>query len=310
MKPESIYFAPMEGITTKTFRRVYSRFYHGIDRYYSPFIVVTSDMAFKRRDKRGILPLEEKLVPQILTNDAEAFAWAARRLADEGYEEINLNAGCPMGTVVSKGKGAGLLKDTDAFERFLDGIFSHEGLPDISIKTRAGFYDTDEAEKIAGILAGYPFCEVTIHPRAREDFYDGAPDREAFDIIMNRLSCPVCYNGDLFTPEDVENLIVGRSEINRIMLGRGLLIDPSLAEKIKSGEETADDKAVLYDFITCLKQEYQSELSGDRDVLFKLKEIWSYLGRNFPDHEKSLKEIRKCTSLSQYEVAVREILKN
>lgn len=308
MKLDSIYYAPLEGITTKTFRRVYSQFYRGIDRYYSPFIVVTSDMAFKRRDKRGILPHENDLVPQILTNDADAFAWAARRLADEGYEEINLNAGCPVGTVVSKGKGAGLLRDPEAFNRFLDRIFTHEDLPSISIKTRAGFYDTDEAEKIAGILASYPFCEVTIHPRSREDFYDGTPDMEAFDIFMNRLSCPVCYNGDLCTPEGAEKLIADRPAINRIMLGRGLLTDPSLAEKIRYGEDARDGKDVVYRFLTCLETEYRGELSSDRDVLFKLKEIWTYLGRSFSGHEKSLKVIRKCTSLSQYDIAVREIL--
>jgi len=321
VKPEYIYFAPMEGITTKAFRRVYSQFYRGIDRYYSPFIAVTSDMAFKRRDKRGVLPHEENLVPQLLANDADAFVWAAIRLADEGYEEINLNAGCPMGTVVSKGKGAGLLKYMEAFDRFLDRIFSHEGLPGISIKTRAGFYNTDEAEGIAGILARYPFCEVIIHPRAREDFYDGTPDREAFDIITSKLNCTVCYNGDLYTPESVQDLINERPGIKRIMLGRGLLIDPSLAEKIrydedakdgndvKDDEDAKDGKAVLYSFLTCLESEYKSEMASDRNVLFKMKEIWSYLGRSFSDHEKSLKVIRKCTSMSQYELAVKEILR-
>ena len=162
---------------------------------------------------------------------------------------------------------------------------------------------------------------MIIHPRAREDFYDGTPDREAFDIITSKLNCTVCYNGDLYTPESVQDLINERPGIKRIMLGRGLLIDPSLAEKIrydedakdgndvKDDEEAKDGKAVLYSFLTCLESEYKSEMASDRNVLFKMKEIWSYLGRSFSDHEKSLKVIRKCTSMSQYELAVKEILR-
>lgn len=299
-----IYFAPMEGITTKTYRRVHRQFYPGVDRYYSPFIVVTSDHSFKRRDKRGILPYEEGLVPQLLTNDPEAFVWGAKKLADSGYEEVNLNAGCPVGTVVAKGKGAGLLENPDAFDAFLDSIFSNDDLPKISIKTRVGFYESSEAKRLAKILSRYPFCEVTVHPRAREDYYNGTPDMEAFDVMAEIIKVPICYNGDLCSVGDVNKLLSERNAIDRIMLGRGLIADPDLAGEIKTGERT--DR--LYEFLSCLRKEYKEELSGDRDVLFKLKEIWSYVGRGFPDHEKSLKTIRRCSNLTEYDIAVREIL--
>ena len=302
---EKIYFAPMEGITSKTYRMVHKEVYDEPDRYFSPFIAVSGAHTVKKRDTNGVVPFEDRLVPQILTADAKDFVWAARMLYDEGYGEVNLNAGCPSSTVVTKGKGAGLLEDPIKLRRMLDGIFEADNIPDISIKIRAGFYGTDEAEDLAKIISDYPFCEVIIHPRAREDFYAGKPDMEAFDCIAGALKCPVCYNGDLMSAEDVHDLLEERPWISRVMIGRGLIADPGLACEIRSGEK--DDN--LSEFLDRLKEEYLKILSGERDVLFKLKEIWGYIGQTMTGVEKELKAIKKSTTLTQYDAAVRSILR-
>ncbi len=302
--PDRIYFAPMEGITTKTYRMVHKEVYSEPDLYFSPFIAVMGGHAMKRSDIRGAVPREERLVPQLLTADPDAFVWAAGYFADEGYGEVNLNVGCPASTVVTKGKGAGLLKDTEKLKRLLDGIFSAGDLPDVSVKIRAGFYSTDEAEAVARIIADYPFSEVIIHPRAREDFYAGEPDMEAFDIMAKALKCPVCYNGDIRTPEDLRNVLAKRPWISRVMIGRGLIADPGLGNEIRSGLK--DEKLPV--FLDRLKEEYVKILSGERDVLFKLKEIWGYIGQNMQGVEKGLKAIKKSSTLSQYDAAVYSVL--
>ena len=302
---EKIYFAPMEGITTKIYRAVHKEIYSEPDVYFSPFIAVSGAHTIKKRDINGVVPFEDRLVPQIMTKDAKDFVWAARMLSDEGYSEVNLNAGCPSSTVVTKGKGAGLLEDPRNLRRMLEGIFEANDIPNISIKIRAGFYGTDEAEDLAKIISDYPFCEVIIHPRAREDFYAGKPDMEAFDCIAGAIKCPVCYNGDLKSADDVHDLLEKRPWISRVMIGRGLIADPGLGCEFRSGQK--DDKLSV--FLARLKEEYVKVLSGERDVLFKLKEIWGYIGQDIVGHEKELKAIKKSVTLSQYDAAVRSIMR-
>lgn len=133
------YFAPMEGITTALYRNLHHRFFPGMDQYYTPFLSPARDHVFSKRDLQEILPEHQEgvpVVPQLLTKYPEDFIWAAGELAAMGYQEVNLNLGCPSGTVVAKGRGAGMLEDLEFLERFLDQIFSACPSLHISIKTR------------------------------------------------------------------------------------------------------------------------------------------------------------------------------
>ncbi len=350
-----IYFAPLEGITTTTYRRVHRRHFNGIDKYFSPFIVASDTRSFRKREKREFFPFESGLVPQILTARPEDFVWAAKKLSATGYTEVNLNLGCPSGTVVSKNKGAGLLKDPDDLRRFFEEVFNSPDLPGISIKTRIGFDDRSEVNVLAKIFADYPFSEIIVHPRVRQDFYDNEPDIDAFKIVCGKASCPVCYNGDIWDISSFQKITEEIPATDRFMIGRGLIADPMFAEDLQSffslpatafsdgaldisspassagtldttvpafsagtvasydsglpGFDPSRNKRIL-SFLTDLRSEYKSELSGDRDVLFKLKEIWSYMGRKYcPEGcEKLLKTIRRTSSLSEYAVAERQLL--
>ena len=297
-----IYFAPMEGITTVTYRSVFRQHFSGVDRYFTPFLVANQNHRFKKREKKEVLPVQDAVVPQVLANDAEDFIWAAKQLADWGYEEVNLNLGCPAATVVTKGKGAGLLSDVKRLDAFFEKVFACTDIPKISIKTRIGIKDTEEVIPLAELFARYPFSEVIVHPRLREDFYANTPDREAFRIMKEKLSCQVCYNGDLCTPEDVQMFSEQFPDVDTIMLGRGLLANPALAREVQGGERL--QQAELAAFLQELNERYQSILSGERDVLFKLKELWFYIGRRFPNQEKQLRQIRRAKRLCEYEEAV------
>ena len=132
------YFAPMEGITDSIFRRAHHRHFGGVDRYFMPFLSPTIHRALTHKEDRE-LPMADSedfaAVPQVLTKVADDFLWAAQVCADRGYDEVNLNIGCPSGTVVSKGKGSGMLRDLAALDAFLEEIFTKSPLP-ISVKTR------------------------------------------------------------------------------------------------------------------------------------------------------------------------------
>ena len=118
--------APMEGITGHVFRRVHAECFGALDRYYTPFITPPrAGSSFGGRVRREGDPAANRgldVVPQLITKNADEFAWAARLLAEMGYAEVNLNLGCPSGTVVAKGRGAGLLRVPDGLEAFLRDV--------------------------------------------------------------------------------------------------------------------------------------------------------------------------------------------
>ena len=247
-------------------------------------------------------------VPQVLSKSGEDVAAIAEELKTFGYQEININAGCPSGTVVSKGRGAGLLDDERALLHFLDEMFEKTDA-EISIKTRLGMEYPDEFEGILKIYNRFPIKELILHPRVREDYYKNKPDWTMVEYALEYSRNPLVYNGDIFTVEDYERFTERFPTIDAIMLGRGVIRDPALIEKIRSGGVI--DRAVelkrLYAFHNKLVAGYQEEMSGEKNVLFKMKELWFYLGTQFTGIEKTLKKIKKANSLIEYQAAVSAI---
>ena len=161
-----LYFAPLEGITGAEFRRVHHKYFGGVDKYYAPFISPTCDHLFTPKEKRNLFPENNvgiPVVPQLLTKNADDFLWAANSLFEMGYEEVNLNVGCPSGTVVTKGKGSGLMKDPDYLNEFLYQIYS-KAQGKVSVKTRLGLTDPEEFHRILNIYSRYPIPLLIIHP--------------------------------------------------------------------------------------------------------------------------------------------------
>ncbi|WP_394273230.1 tRNA dihydrouridine synthase [Butyricicoccus sp.] len=301
------YFAPLEGITGYIFRNTYQEYFGGIDTYFSPFLGPNRDGGLRSGEINDILPEHNsgvRLVPQILTNDAAAFETVADRLREYGYEEINLNLGCPSGTVVAKKKGAGFLAEAELLEHFLDDIFARCCLR-ISIKTRIGMNSPEEFPALLELFNRYPVSELIVHPRVQTDFYKNQPNWDAFACAVDGAKMPVCYNGDLFTTEDIRRFAAQFPTVQTIMLGRGLLSNPGLAAQAEG--HAPIEKKHLYDFHNTLLERYQEVLSGQRNVLFKMKELWVYLGSLFENHEKYAKKIRKAQTLAAYRKAVDDL---
>ena len=291
-------FAPLEGITGADFRRLHAQMFGGADRYYAPFIAPDPSGCLKVSRLRDLLPennAQLPLVPQILANSAEAFVETARQLRDLGYEEINLNIGCPSGTVVSKHKGAALLAEPEALRRLLDGIYAGSPLP-VSVKTRLGFQSTDEFPALLEIYNDYPIAELTIHARDRAGQYKSVPDRQMLLWALAHSRAPVCCNGNLFRPGDLAAL----DGAERFMLGRGAVMNPALFREIRGG--AALEREELRDFAAALREISRERLSAAHTLAW-LKELWYYWKWLFPGEKKLLKAIFKAREMDDYSKA-------
>lgn len=347
-----IYFAPMEGITTYLYRNLHHKYYGGVDVYFTPFLSPGPNQGMSVKEMRDILPEnngDTPVVPQILTNRAEDFLDGAAKLSDYGYREVNLNLGCPSGTVVAKKKGSGFLSDPEELDWFFDRVFAapmvKNGEISVSVKTRIGKLSPEEWPELIKIYNRYPLKELIIHPRIQKDFYKNTPNREVFRQALSDSQNPVVYNGDLFSRGAYLRFRKEFPAVETVMLGRGMVRNPALAEEIqrvrekeedgtgnvcgidhgivageKAGPDTrsvfaeesgaagGEEKKRLKAFHDELLSGYREIMSGDRNVLFKMKEIWNYLLLEFPEEKKAGKKLMKAARMEEYQAAVEEIL--
>ena len=303
------YLAPMEGLTTYNFRTAWNRYYGGMDKYFTPFIC---NRNMNSKERNDVLPEHNvgmNTVPQILTNKAEEFLELARILAELGYREVNLNLGCPSGTVVSRKRGAGFLSVPGELDAFLDEIFSKCAIP-ISIKTRIGMTSLGEWSGLLDIFEKYPIAELTIHPRLQAEGYRGTPHTEAYAEAASRLSCPLCYNGDITSKEALDKITDALPGVSAVMVGRGILQDPGLLNKLKADDtgnrdtDPVERGKTLREFHDVLLDGYQEIMSGDTNTLYKMKDLWTFLSKSFVSPEKQVKKIRKSTDIATYKLAV------
>ena len=304
-----IYFAPLEGITNHIFRNAYNEIYGHIDKYFAPFISPSEKCPITPRERKEVTPENNQgfyLVPQILTCRSEHFIEGAKELRAMGYKEINLNLGCPSGTVCAKGKGAGFLPETLALQKFLDDIYSYaesDGVK-ISIKTRLGYFNPDEFYDLLDIFNKYPVSELIVHPRIKSDFYKGEPRKEYYAYALEHSKCPLVYNGNIFSAKDYEEYSGSfGTSLDPVMLGRGLISDPSLADKLK-GFTAETDFAKFKRLHDTIYHEYQKVMSPDINVLYKMRELWSYWQTLFDGKERDIKRLLKAKKYAEYEDVV------
>lgn len=302
--------APMEGVTGHIFRLAHHRWFGGIDRYYMPFLSPTQTHSFSRREWSDLLPENNEglsVIPQLLTRNADDFLWAASELADSGYTEVNLNLGCPSGTVVAKGKGSGFLGRPQELEEFLDRIFSRCPLR-ISIKTRLGLNDPDEFPALLELFQRYPVPELIIHPRVQKDFYRHPARWDVFAAILPACRLPVCCNGDLATAERCAAFRTRFPSVTALMLGRGLIGDPALARKLSGG--SAADRDSLRAFHDQLYEDYCTAFGSRRNAMMRMKELWFYMIGLFEDDGKAYKTLRKASDFHVYEAQIVHIFRD
>lgn len=298
-----LYFAPMEGITDSIYRRVHHHYFPGIDRYYMPFFSPTMHRCLTRKEDRE-LPIADSVpfnaIPQVLTKNPEDFLWAAQQCADRGYSEVNLNVGCPSGTVVAKGKGAGMLADPESLDRFLEHIFAKTPIP-VSVKTRVGLKEDEEFPHLLEIFNKFPICELIIHPRVRTDFYQPPLRLNSFSYALGNSKLPLCYNGDIDSIKTLEETQLRFPQVDTFMIGRGLVGDPGMLTP------NGTNVKVLEQFHDHLLEEYSVCFGSARNAMFRMKENWHYLSDHFKGGEKLFKSLRKTTDLEEFQRLSTEI---
>lgn len=299
------YFAPLESISSYPLRNTHVRFFPGMDKYFSPFVSANEEGRYSGRIERDLAVENNRslhLIPQIMGKNPDHMHEVFSYLKNLGYTEINLNLGCPSGTVVAKGKGAGMLRNLDFLDDFFTALF--RDLPNgisISVKTRIGIMDSTELIALFTLYNAFPFSEIIVHPRLQKQFYKGNVDLYAFQKITEITKHRLIYNGDIENAKTAQKIITRFPKIEGIMLGRGLLSNPALVREIEGGEILTEKE--MKDYIEAVEEAFFKEMKIERNLLAKLKECWSYFGKNYPDSVKGLKELRKAKTMAEYRSA-------
>ena len=300
--------APMEGLTDRVWRQAHQHYFGGADRYYAPFISPPENRVPIKKKMAELAPQANPgapVIPQLLAKDGSLAAWMIGLLRREmGYTEVNLNLGCPSGTVTAKGKGSGMLRDLGALDRFLYTVFDEAGGP-ISVKTRIGVTDPEEFGPILEVYNRYPLAELIIHPRVMRQLYRGQADRAAFAAALPSCKAPVCYNGDITTPQDLTALEAAWPGLAGLMAGRGLIANPALFRMARGG--TAPSKEELRGYLTELYTGYTAAFGSATAAISRMKGFWHECIGLFAGTEKLEKQLRKLREPWEYEVTVDQI---
>ena len=296
-------FAPLDGITRSVFRRVWYRRFGGADRIFVPFFSPTHHHIVTPRDLREITregAEDLPLVPQVMSRLAPDFLWAAEVLEDLGYTEVNLNLGCPSGTVTAKGKGSGFLARPEELDAFFEEVFSRVRLP-VSVKTRLGYQTVEEFPRLLEIFNRYPIACLTIHARVRPEKYKGPLHLDVFEAALCSSKNPVCYNGDLNTVAGVREVESRFPELEAAMIGRGGVADPALFRKLRGGPAATREE--LQAFTQELYREYQAFYGQAGTAAQRMREVWFYLIHLFADADRLNRPMRRFRTPGEYEAA-------
>ena len=304
------YAAPMEGLTDRVWRQAHQKWFAfpgAPARYYAPFLSPPENRVLIKKKMAELAPEANPgapVIPQLLAKDGELAAWMIGELRKLGYTEVNLNLGCPSGTVTAKGKGSGMLRDPEKLDAFLAAVFANADGP-ISVKTRLGVEKVDEFAAILEVYNRYPICELTIHPRVMRQLYRGQADRAAFAAALPACTMPVCYNGDVTAAQDLHGLEAQFPQLSGIMVGRGLIADPALFRVARGGAPIAREE--LRGYLDELYHGYSALFGSAGCAVSRMKAHWSYLIHRFEGAEKLEKQLRKAREPWEYEVLVSQI---
>ena len=313
-KPEIIYQAPLQGFTDFTYRNVYQDVYGGISKYFIPYLSYIRGKEIKKSLLKEILPennIALPAVPQVLFSDVTELFELVSILVDNGYNEINLNLGCPYPMATNRGRGAAWLAKPEVLNETLQQLFGREFPAKFSVKMRAGMKNNQDFKLVLEILNQFSLEEIIFHPRTADQMYDGKADPALFAEALTLAKHPLVYNGDIFSVTDFQELKTILPEQNSWMTGRGLLMDPLLALCLNGMEmEAKQRKLKLKEFHDRLFFEYSERLQGSGHLLTKMTQFWSYFCESFENPHKAMKLVKKSSNVLKYNAAVVEIFRN
>ena len=314
---ETLSLAPFQGITDVVYRNIFKKHFAGIDKYYTPFFTgIQKDNSKSLRGEEISPDFNDvrTVVPQILSNTSEEIVRFANQCKSMGYKEFNLNMGCPFPRVANKTRGCGLMADPDRTIKLLNDVCEHIDGIKFSIKCRLGYYNDEEIYAFIDTFNALNFSEIIIHPRIGKQMYTGEASLEKFKKLVPLINKPLIYNGDIFDVDYYHTILSALSNLSAlsdlshgIMLGRGLLTNPFLAEQIKNIDNQSDKKHRLHNFVVDLYVERLRHAGGSPKIIGSMKELWKYMMNIFDDPQNVWRKVKKVNHLDEYETAVETI---
>ena len=309
-----IYQAPLQGATDFDFRMALAKSFGGIDKYFIPYLSYGKGREIKKSQLREVFPENNRslpVVPQVLFSDQAELFDLVPILVGYGYQEINLNLGCPYPMATNKGRGAAWLEKPEVLKEILQKLYT-KGFPSkFSVKMRAGMTNDQNFKSILEVFNQFPLEEVIFHPRTASQMYDGRANPQLFAEAISEVKHPLVYNGDIFSVADLQELKKLLPEQKSWMIGRGLLTNPALAAQLKG--EVFEPKSLrkqMREFHDQLLEAYSARLQGDGHIVMKMSQFWVYFSESFENPHKAMKLVKKSSSLLKYNAAVTEIFRS
>ena len=288
--------APMEDVSDPPFRRLCKL--HGADMLYSEFISSEGLIrdAIKSRKKLDIFDDERPVGIQIFGGDEEAMALSAKIVATVNPDLVDINFGCPVKKVVSKGAGAGVLKDIDLMVRLTKAVVNSTDLP-VTVKTRLGWDEQSiNIEEVAERLQDAGISALTIHARTRSQMYKGHSDWSYIAKVKNnpRMHIPIFGNGDIDSPEKALEYR-NKYGIDGIMIGRAAIGYPWIFNEIKHYFATGEllPSPTIADRVEAAKNHllWSVEWKGERQGVVEMRRHYANYFKgipNFKEHRHKL----------------------
>lgn len=305
-----LFFAPLQGYTDAAYRKFHNEVFEGcIECYYTPFLRIERG-AVREKEIRDILPINNKgikIVPQIIVKDTSEFRMLVDLIISLGYNEIDINMGCPFPMQIKRGRGAALLKKTQIVSEIIDEVKDYSNVK-FSVKMRLGEDDHNQWRDIVAILNDAPLHHVIMHSRIAKQQYKGEIDVNMFSQFCDQINHNVVYNGDVTTVNHLLSVINQFPNLYGVMIGRGLLASPSLAweytnNKILSQTERIEFFLKLHNK---LFEYYKSNLYGESHLLNKMKTIWDF--SELLIGHTTYKKIKKATNIAKYSQIVSSLI--
>jgi len=307
--------APMEDVSDPPFRRLCKM--HGADMLYSEFISSEGLIrdAIKSRQKLDIFDYERPVGIQIFGGDEEAMALSAKIVATVNPDLVDINFGCPVKKVVSKGAGAGVLKDIDLMVRLTKAVVNSTHLP-VTVKTRLGWDEQSiNIEEVAERLQDVGISALTIHARTRSQMYKGHSDWSYIAKVKNnpRIHIPIFGNGDIDSPEKA---LVYRNTygVDGIMIGRAAIGYPWIFNEIKHYFATGKllPSPTISDRVEAAKNHllWSVEWKGERQGVLEMRRHYANYFKgipNFKEHRQRLVTLDSSEEIIRELEVVREL---
>lgn len=308
MKSLSIISAPLQGYTEAPFRRLHQEYFKGISLYCAPFSRIEHGEIRRRdiRDLKASIGDPTPTLPQAIFRSLQELKSVAEAVTNEGYRNLDLNLGCPFPPQMKKGRGAAAIANAKLLKEVSD---LKSALPDLkfSVKMRLGYDNPTDWRETLPIILNLDPTHITVHPRIGKQGYSGELYLDEFGEFLSAAGNRVIYNGDIRSREDAMRITDRFPDIAGIMIGRGLLARPWLAEEIIEDRDIENSAGLdlMLQMHEDLKEELCATLCGDTQILLKLKPFWDYseplIGR------KAFKAIKKAGSMRRYSEAVSAI---